>query len=61
MSNWPAGWWLGADQLPASVLLVLAAELGRVPPPGPLRSRFALPEARWPQPVVWSLNKGPAE
>ena len=61
MSNWPAGWWLGADQLPASVLLVLAAEIGRVPPPGPLRSRFALPEARWPQPVVWSPNKGPAE
>ena len=61
MSNWPAGWWLGADQLPASVPLVLAAELGRVPPPGPLRSRFALPEACWPQPVVWSLNKGPAE
>ena len=34
------------------VPLVLAAELGCVPPPGPLRSRFALPDALWPQPVV---------
>lgn len=61
MSNWPARWWLGAGQLPASIPLVLVAELECVPPPGPLRSRFALPDALWPQPVVWSLNKGPAE